>query len=70
MPTTPTPEPAAALADQVEDNRDALTSLMADTGRCDDITSIVGPLQGLAEQLGGLSDRRVKRDLVAVDWSR
>ena len=74
MPTTPTPEPSHALAQQVEDHRDALVSLMANTGRCDDITSGLPIVGGLIGDLGGgligLSDRRCKRDIVPVTWSR
>ncbi|MGH3548979.1 MAG: hypothetical protein ACRDQU_12880 [Pseudonocardiaceae bacterium] len=66
MPTTPTRE---TLDQRVHDHREELTVLMADTGRCEDISS---GLIGVVEyDLGHLtSDRRVKCDIVAVDWSR
>lgn len=39
MPTTPTPETPGSLDERVQDHREALIELMADAGRCEDITS-------------------------------
>lgn len=43
MPTTPTPETRPetldSLEERVQDHREELIVLMADTGRCDDIAS-------------------------------
>lgn len=39
MPTTPTPETPGSLDERVRDHREALTVLMAGTGRCEDIVS-------------------------------
>jgi hypothetical protein len=63
----PTPTPTSAdpttttLGERVHAERDELTVLMAESARCEDITSGLGI---------GVSDRRVKSDIVAVDWSR
>jgi hypothetical protein len=48
---------------------------MADTPRCDDIASgvIIGDISTIEHDLGlgGIvSDRRLKRDITPVDWSR
>ncbi|MGH3831188.1 MAG: hypothetical protein ACRDRS_12190 [Pseudonocardiaceae bacterium] len=39
MPTTPAPD---TLDQRVHDHREQLTVLMADTGRCEDISSGIG----------------------------
>ncbi|MDT7712993.1 MAG: hypothetical protein QOG46_1687 [Pseudonocardiales bacterium] len=38
-PTTPTPKTPSSLDDRVQHHREALTVLMVDSGRCDDISS-------------------------------
>lgn len=69
MPSTPMPETSGSLDERVYVHREELTVLMADAGRCDDISSgILGDLSNLEGTL--LSDRRLKCDVVAVDWSR
>ena len=67
MPTTPTPETCGSLDQRVHDHREALIVVMADTGRCDDISSgvIIDP-----DDIPLNSDRRLECDIVAVDWSR
>jgi hypothetical protein len=44
---------------------------MADTPRCDDISSGIDVIVTDVERdIGALSDRRLKRDITPVDWSR
>jgi hypothetical protein len=70
MPTTPTPKTPGSPDQRVHDHREGLTVLMADTGRCDDITSGIGTIVNDLSTVHMLSDRRLKCDIVAVDWSR
>ena len=66
-------ESAAPLAERIRDNADRLTAPAAQAQECQDTASLLGGLLGgpLSGPLGGLlSDRTLKRNILAVDWSR
>lgn len=72
MLTTLMHENPDSLDQRVHDRRKALLELMAATGRCEDISSgfVVDLDDILTDPNSTTSDRRLKCDIVAVDWSR
>ncbi len=72
MLTTPIPEAVGSLNQRVLEHREALVELMAAAGRCEDISSgfVVDFDDILTDPNSTTSDRRLKSDIVAVDWSR
>ncbi|MGH3899993.1 MAG: hypothetical protein ACRDTA_17490 [Pseudonocardiaceae bacterium] len=66
------PEIPGSLDERVHDHREPLIKLMAGAGRCEDVSSgfIVDLDDILTDPNSTTSDRRLKCDTVAVDWSR
>ncbi|MGH3976700.1 MAG: hypothetical protein ACRDS9_25785 [Pseudonocardiaceae bacterium] len=65
-------ENPGSLDQRVHNHREPLITLMAAAGRCDDISSgfVVDFDDIVTDPNSTTSDRRLKCDIVAVDWSR
>lgn len=71
-PTTDQPiDPTTSLAERIHANRDELAAPAESAGECPDTASgIAGGLPIIGDLGGLLSDRALKRDVLAVDWTR
>ncbi|MER5215195.1 hypothetical protein ABT063_32790 [Streptomyces sp. NPDC002838] len=68
-PDQPT-EPATPLAERIHANADQLATPAAQAQECQDTTSGIIDIGSIGGLGGVLSDRRLKRDILPVDWSR
>ncbi|MFD3337386.1 hypothetical protein ACFWV1_32850 [Streptomyces sp. NPDC058700] len=61
-------DPTTSLTERIDASRVELAAPAEQVADCPDTASLVGGLGG--GLLGGLSDRNLKRDVLAVDWTR